>query len=134
MEKSNTKIEALKFTLFSISAGIIQVLSFTLLNLIFEFFRGDYGVNYLISLLLSIVWNFTFNRKYTFKDDGNVRRSMLLVLLFYLVFTPSSVLIGIGFVKNGANDFLVLALTMVANFILEFIYTKYIVYNKKIFK
>ncbi|HKL95099.1 MAG TPA: GtrA family protein, partial [Haploplasma sp.] len=86
--------------------------------------------SYIISLLLSIIWNFTFNRKYTFKQDGNVKRAMLLVLLFYAVFTPVTAILGNMLVNKGANDFLILALTMILNFVLEFLYTKFIVYKQ----
>lgn len=130
MKEKETTLQAIKFTLFSISAGIIQIASFTLLNLVFKSFQGDYGINYIISLLLSIIWNFTFNRKYTFKQDGNVKRAMLLVLLFYAVFTPVTAILGNMLVNKGANDFLILALTMILNFVLEFLYTKFIVYKQ----
>lgn len=130
MKEKETKLQVIKFTLFSISAGVIQIASFTLLNLVFKSFQGDYGVNYIISLLLSILWNFTFNRKYTFKQDSNVKRAMLLVLLFYAVFTPVTALLGNLVVSNGANEFLILAITMILNFVLEFLYTKFIVYKQ----
>ena len=71
-------LRAIKFTLISISAGIIQVGTFTLFN---EVFSWNYWVGYLLSLLLSIIWNFTINRKYTFKAANNVKIAMLLVLI-----------------------------------------------------
>ena len=76
---------SLKFLLFSISAGIIQVASFTLLN---ELLHLNYWISYLVSLILSVVWNFTLNRKYTFQSAANVPVAMLKVAGFYLVFTP----------------------------------------------
>ena len=51
-------LRAIKFTLFSISAGIIQILSFTLLN---ELTSLPEHISYLIALVLSVLWNFTFN-------------------------------------------------------------------------
>ena len=80
-------LRAIKFTLFSISAGIIQILSFTLLN---ELTALPEHISYLIALVLSVLWNFTFNRRYTFRSDAPLVRSMLLVALFYVVFTPAS--------------------------------------------
>lgn len=56
-------IRSVKFTLFSVSAGVIQIGSFTLLN---ELLHLDYWVSYLIALILSVLWNFTLNRRYTF--------------------------------------------------------------------
>lgn len=119
-------IRGLKFLVISISAGIIQTLSFTLLN---ELIKLDYWPSYLISLLLSIIWNFTINRKFTFKSSNNIKVAMLLVLCFYAVFTPVSTILGDLAVKNGWNDYLVFALTMISNFILEFLYTRFIVYR-----
>ena len=81
----------LKFVLFSASAGLIQILSFSLLN---ELLAWKYWPCYLISLLLSILWNFTFNRRYTFRSDANIKRAMLLVLAFYAVFTPITTVLG----------------------------------------
>ena len=79
--------QALKFTLFSASAGIIQIVTYTLM---YEVLHWAPWLSYLVSLILSVLWNFTFNRKYTFRSDADIKRSMLLVGLFYLVFTPLS--------------------------------------------
>ena len=119
--------QAVKFTLFSISAGIIQVGSFALM----ELFIRDYWIPYLISLVLSILWNFTLNRKYTFKSAANVPVAMAKVFGFYLVFTPLSTWLGALAEEAGANDFLILAVTMVANFLLEFLFCKFVVYRGK---
>lgn len=119
-------IRAIKFTIVSISAGIIQVGTFALFN---EVFRWNYWVGYLTSLLLSILWNFTVNRKITFKSSNNVKIAMLLVLAFYAVFTPVSTILGDAAETAGVNDYIVLAVTMISNFILEFLYTRYIVYR-----
>ena len=119
-------IRAAKFTLLSISAGVIQVLSFTLMN---ELMHLDYWVSYIVSLLLSIVWNFTVNRKVTFRTSANLRRSMLLVLLFYLLFTPVSTVLGSFAETNGVNEYIVLGLTMLSNLTLEYLYTRYFVYR-----
>ena len=79
--------QAAKFTLFSISAGIIQIGSYTLF---YEALHWAPWLAYLVSLVLSVLWNFTFNREYTFRSDADIRKSMLLVALFYVVFTPLS--------------------------------------------
>ena len=91
-----------------------------------------YGWSYFISLALSVIWNFTFNRKFTFKSAKNVPVAMLLVLAFYAVFTPLSILWGIALVKAGWNDTLVLLLTMVINFVTEFLWTRFVVYRNSI--
>lgn len=118
---------ALKFTLISISAGIIQIGLFTILN---ELFKWDYWSSYLTSLVASIIYNFTVNRKVTFKAANNVQVAMLLVFCFYLVFTPVSTLLGEYAESKGTNEYLVLGLTMISNFILEYLYTRFVVYNK----
>lgn len=115
----------IKFTLFSVSAGIIQVLSFAIL----EIFIKDYWIPYLVSLVLSVLWNFTLNRKYTFKSATNVPVAMLKVFGFYIVFTPISTLLGNLAEGFGVNDFIILALTMVSNFVLEFLFCKLFVYK-----
>ena len=118
-------LQIVKFTLFSISAGIIQVGSFALL----EIFIKTYWIPYLTSLLLSIVWNFTLNRKFTFKSAANVPVAMAKVLGFYLVFTPLSTWLGNLAEGAGMDDFLILAITMIANFVLEFLFCKFVVYR-----
>lgn len=119
--------QAVKFTLFSVSAGIIQIGSFALL----EVFIKDYWIPYLISLVLSILWNFTLNRRYTFKSAANVPVAMAKVFGFYLVFTPLSTYLGNVAEGHGANDFLILIVTMLANFVLEFLFCKLVVYRGK---
>ncbi len=117
--------QVIKFTLFSLSAGIIQIGSFALL----EIFVKDYWIPYLTSLLLSILWNFTLNRRYTFKSANNVPIAMAKVLGFYAVFTPLSTWLGSLAESAGAYDFLILAVTMMANFVLEFLFCKLVVYR-----
>jgi len=119
--------QAIKFTLFSISAGLIQVASFAVL----EIFIQDYWIPYLISLTLSVLWNFTLNRKYTFRSAANVPIAMAKVFGFYLVFTPLSTWLGNLAESRGINDFLILAVTMLSNFVLEFLFCKFVVYRGK---
>ena len=126
MNKSNL-LQALKFTLFSISAGVIQVVSFTLIN---ELLHWPYWPAYLISLVLSILWNFTLNRRFTFKSAANVPIAMAKVFGFYLVFTPLSTYLGALAEGSGVNEYIVLATTMIANFITEF-FCKFIVYRNQ---
>ena len=121
--------QVVKFTLFSISAGLIQVAAFTLMETVFHL---PYWPSYLTALVLSVLWNFTFNRRYTFRSDASVGRSMLLVALFYAVFTPVSTWWGHVLTTAGWNDFLVLAGTMVVNFVTEFLYQRFVVYRNRI--
>ena len=126
MVKNNDLWQVVKFTLFSASAGIIQVASFAVLETVFHL---PYWPSYLTALILSVLWNFTFNRRYTFRSDANVARSMALVGLFYGVFTPVSTWWGDALTKAGWNDFLVLAGTMILNFVLEYLYQRFVVYR-----
>ncbi|MBO5222311.1 MAG: GtrA family protein [Clostridia bacterium] len=123
--RKKSLLQVLKFTLFSVSAGLIQVGSFALL----ELFIQDYWIPYLISLTLSVLWNFTLNRRYTFKSAANVPIAMLKVFGFYLVFTPLSTWLGNLAEGAGVQDFLILAVTMVSNFLLEFLFCKFVVYR-----
>ena len=125
MKDNKSLWQAVKFTLFSISAGAIQVGSFAIL----EIFIQDYWIPYLVSLTLSILWNFTLNRKYTFKSAANVPVAMAKVFGFYLVFTPVSTYLGNQAEKQGCHDFLILAVTMLSNFVLEFLFCKFVVYR-----
>ena len=127
--KENKKrlLQALKFTAFSVSAGVIQIGSFALL----EIFIKDYWIPYLISLVLSILWNFTLNRRYTFKSAANVPIAMAKVFGFYLIFTPLSTYLGNIAEGYGTNDFAILIVTMLANFALEFLFCKFVVYRGK---
>ena len=96
---------------------------------ILEIFISSYWIPYLASLLLSILWNFTLNRRYTFQSATNVPVAMAKVLGFYLVFTPLSTYLGTVAEKGGVHDFLILGFTMLANFILEFLFCKFVVYR-----
>ena len=66
--------QVVKFTLFSISAGLIQVAAFTLMETVFHL---PYWPSYLTALVLSVLWNFTFNRRYTFRSDASVGLSLI---------------------------------------------------------
>ena len=125
MENKAQMWQAIKFTLFSISAGVIQIGSFALLELLIV----GYWIPYLTSLLLSILWNFTLNRRYTFKSAANVPVAMAKVLGFYAVFTPLSTWLGNVAAVAGAPEFLVLGITMLLNFVLEFLFCKFVVYR-----
>ena len=127
MKEKKQLWQAVKFTLFSISAGVIQIGSFALM----ELFIQDYWIPYLTSLVLSILWNFTLNRRYTFKSAANVPVAMAKVFGFYLVFTPLSTYLGDLAEGCGVNDFLILIVTMLTNFVLEFLFCKFVVYRGK---
>lgn len=120
-------IRTVKFTLFSISAGVIQIGLFTLMEEVFKI--DNYWICYLTSLIASVLWNFTINKKVTFRSASNVTVAMTLVFCFYLVFTPVSTVLGNLAEINGVNEYVVLAITMILNFVLEYLYTRYFVYK-----
>ena len=123
-------IRKFKFTLFSISAGIIEIVLFTVLN---QFDNLPYFICYLTALIASVIWNFTLNREFTFRATNNVAIAMLKVSLFYLVFTPVSTITGHYLVeKMHWNEYIVTLLNMLANFILEYLYDKYFVFKGSI--
>ncbi|MDR0889650.1 MAG: GtrA family protein [Oscillospiraceae bacterium] len=120
-------MRAVKFLLLSISAGVIQIASFTVLN---ELISWSYWPSYLISLILSVLWNFTLNRRYTFQSANNVPVAMMKVFAFYCVFTPPSVIMGSYLADTLLwNEYLVTAINMVLNFVLEFLYCRYFVFK-----
>lgn len=123
-------LRLLKFVLFSASAGVIQFASFALLN---EFTGWRYWPCYLISLLLSILWNFTFNRRFTFKSNANITRAMILVLVFYTIFTPVTTILGDWLAEDLMwNEYVVTIINMLLNLSLEYLYQRYVVYRNKI--
>ncbi len=147
--KGNAK-QFIKFALFSASAGIIQVVSFTLLNEVVaklpafqnamqanetfaKIMSNEYGPFYLIALILSVIWNFTFNRKFTFKSANNIPIAMLKVLGYYAVFTPISTVLGNFFTAKFAAtpgiEYIVLGITMVTNMITEYLFDKFVVFR-----
>ena len=130
IEKKKEALRALKFTLFSISAGVIELVSFTVLQLLTDW---DYWASYLIALVLSVLWNFTLNRQYTFQSANNVPVAMLKVAAFYAVFTPVSTIAGNYLAESlGWNDFVVMLLTMLCNFVTEYLYDRFFVFGKTI--
>lgn len=136
MKNENFKKElwrTVKFVLFSASAGIIQVLSFTLLN---ELLHLHYWTSYLISLVLSVVWNFMFCRKFTFRSNTSILKGLLKVFGFYLVFTPLSTWWTAWLTEPSYNimwnEYLVLAITMLVNFSTEFLYDRFVVFKDSI--
>lgn len=124
-------LRTVKFVLFSISAGIIQIASFTLME---EVLYLEHWISYLVSLVLSVLWNFTLNRKFTFCSANNVPIAMLKVAGFYLVFMPLStwwtaVLTG---AQVGWNEYLVLAMTMIVNFVTEYLFDRFLVFGNSL--
>lgn len=129
-QKLSTKeniLQTVKFALFSASAGIIQITTYALF---FEVCHFKEWVAYLISLVLSVLWNFTFNRKFTFKSTNNVPIAMLKVAAYYCVFTPLST----WFTKYATtdllwNNYLVEVICMLTNFVTEFLFDRFVVFR-----
>lgn len=126
LTKKQNIIQIIKFALFSASAGIIQILTFTLLT---ELTELEYMFCYLPALVLSVLWNFTVNRKFTFKSANNIPVAMLKVALFYCVFTPLSTWWGKELTGLGVNDYIVEIGTMAVNLITEYLYCRFVVYR-----
>ena len=123
-------LRTVKYALFAASAGLIQFGSFTLFN---EVLRLSYWISYLISLVLSVLWNFTLNRRYTFKSASNIKKAMLLVFAYYLVFTPASTYLEHYLTDvRSWNEYLVTALNMLINFVTEFLYQRFVVFRNSI--
>ncbi len=126
-EKKKQLIRAVKFVLFSTSAGIIQIGLFTLFN---ELCRWSYWPCYLLALIASVIWNFTLNRKFTFKSANNVPKAMAMVLGYYAVFTPLSTILGNWLAEScGWNEYLVTILNMLLNFVTEYLFDTFVVFR-----
>ncbi len=123
-------VRVAKFTLFSISAGLIEMGTFALLN---ELLHLPYWVSYLAALVLSVLWNFTLNRKFTFHSAVNVPLAMLKVAAYYAVFTPLSTWLEHGLTAGlGWNEYLVTGINMILNFATEFLYQRFFVFGRTI--
>ena len=130
MEKKKELFRALKFVLFSASAGIIELAVFTLLN---ELTNWPYWPCYLLALIASVVWNFTLNRKFTFQSANNVPKAMLLVALFYAVFTPLTTWFGNWLAEDLKwNEYLVTGINMAFNLTTEYLYDRFVVFRGSI--
>lgn len=128
--KAKEAIRFIKFALFSASAGLVEIGTYALLE---EFTDWPYWPCYLIALVLSVIWNFAFNRKFTFRSNAKVSRSLLLVLGYYAFFTPMSTLLGDFLADNLLwNGYLVTAINMILNFVTEFLFQRIIVYGSTI--
>ena len=129
-EKIKEILRVIKFVLFSVSAGIIEIVSFTLLTQLTDW---QYWPRYLIALVLSVLWNFTLNRKFTFKSANNVPLAMMKILAFYCVFTPVTTILGNYLAENlGWNEYLVTGLNMLMNITTEYLYDRFVVFGKTI--
>ena len=130
---SDTKREVIrmtKFMLFSISAGVIEAVVFALMN---ELTNLEYWPCYLTALVLSVLWNFTLNRHFTFQAANNIPVAMIKVAIFYAVFTPITTIGGNYLVETvGFNEYFVTAMSMILNFVTEYIYDRFIVFGKAI--
>lgn len=142
LTKHQNRWMAVKFVLFSISAGVIEAGTYFLLN---EFtnidrfttlektFGNEYGLTYFIALVLSVLWNFTLNRKFTFKSAANVPVAMLKVFGYYCVFAPLSIWWTVTLTDDGWNRYIVLLGTMLLNLCTEYLFTRHVVYRHQIF-
>lgn len=128
-EKKEEAVRVVKFVLFSASAGVIETLTFTLM---FEILNWPYWPCYLTALVLSVLWNFTLNREFTFKSAANVPIAMLKVAAYYAVFTPASTLWGNALTNLGWNAYIVLFGTMLINLATEFLFYRLVVYRTTI--
>lgn len=129
LSKKENRMQVVKFALFSVSAGVIQTVVFTVLN---ELTDWKYWPCYLIALTASVLWNFTLNREFTFKSAGNVPVAMAKVFAFYCVFTPLSTWWGSALTEMGTNEYIVLFGTMAVNLTTEFLYDRFFVFRNTI--
>ena len=122
-------LRLIKYALFALSAGLIELGSFTVLN---EFFHMPYWCAYLIALILSVLWNFTLNRKYTFHSASNIKIAMLKVACYYVIFTPTSTWLVNFLTGIGWNEYATTILVMIINGVTEFLYQRFFVFGKSI--
>jgi putative flippase GtrA len=130
MRMNKELLRTIKYLLFTASAGLIEIGSFTLMN---ELLHWSYWVCYLIALVLSVLWNFTFNRRFTFKSAASIPKAMALVFAYYCVFTPLSTLLEHQLTDNlGWNEYVVTLINMLLNVSTEFPYQRFVVFRKSL--
>lgn len=123
-------LRVILFVLFSASAAVIEMGSFALLN---EFTGWSYWPCYLIALMCSIVWNFTLNRKFTFRSAANIPVAMLKTFGFYLVFTPTTTILGSYLADTLMwNEYLVTGINMALNLVTEYLFQRYVVFKNSL--
>ncbi|MDO5025763.1 MAG: GtrA family protein [Trueperella sp.] len=123
---TETQLQAVKFTLLSGTAAVVEAGSYALF-LALDLMPVSWAQA--ISVALSVLWNFTLNRKFTFKSTGNVPFAMLLVSLFYVAYIPiSSVLAGL-MDDAGMHPAVIKIIWLLINFVGEFIWWKYVVFG-----
>ena len=144
-EKRKTLFQIIKYAICTASAGLIEFITFTILtktpilssmaNEKVWFFTENnlaWFVATAIALFLSIVWNFTINRKFTFKSAGNVPRAMSLAFLFYVPFFPFKLWFNSYMPEHlGVDSLLIEVITMLINGVLEFCWQKFVIYRKE---
>lgn len=135
LEKSKNKkkefFRVLKFVGFSASAGIIETVVSTVLDLTVNKSGGYYYICYAIALICSVVWNFTFNRKFTFKAANNVPKAMALALLFYVPFAPWTIYLA-SVLEDKLPNILILVINMAQNITLEYLWQRFVVFRKSL--
>ena len=129
-ERKKELLRSLKFLMFSVSAGVIQIVTFTLLN---ELVHLPYWASYLVALVLSVIWNFTLNRRFTFRAANNVPVAMAKVFAYYCVFTPLTTIGGNYLAETlGWNEYLVTGINMALNLTTEYLYQRFVVFGKSL--
>ena len=134
-EKRTEFFRAIKYVIFTCSAGLIEFGSFSLLSLIPYFaLKQNYWIPALISLVLSVIWNFSINRKFTFKSANNIPLAMLKVTGYYAVFAPLSIWLAQMYLVDQLewNEFLVKGAVMFVNFVTEFLFMRFVVFGKSL--
>lgn len=143
LTKKENLMQMFKFFWVSVSAGVIQILSFALLNEILKFdvyisqifnvaVNLKYGPSYFIALILSVLYSFTVNRRYTFKSAANIPAALLKLTVYYIIFTPVSTIFGEYLAQNNWNEFLILVICMALNLITEYLVCRFIIYKNSI--
>lgn len=152
-QKNGSVWQAIKYFLCAASAGLIQFVTFTIMKTAFDktgvtesmgtmwFFQDINKTTFIattIALGLSVLWNFTLNRKFTFKAANNVPLAMGLAFLFYVPFYPFQTWY-VGAVENAINNsvgyeaswgaIIAEGTVMLINGILEFCWQKFVVFR-----
>ena len=134
-KQSNHKVfwkeffRTIKYFIVAASAGLIQ---FGVNVLLFKVTPMPYWICYDIALILSVIWNFTINRKATFKSVGNIPIAMLKVLGYYAVFGPIATVAAVFVKEDNPYYWLITIGLIIINGVTEYLFMRLFVFRKEI--
>ena len=126
----NGWLQFLQFVVVSLGAGVIEYATFALMTWIVPDNKTMLVAAEVTSVVLSCLFNFTVNRKYTFHSSSNIPLGMLLYGVYYaFLATPAGVWFLLFLTQGGMHELLAKAVKMLVNFIFDYLFCKFILFQ-----